>query len=155
MFVSTFATGLLLIAIPLELRGLHANPGQIGIALSMFGLGMFIFEWVWGVLADRIGYRIPMIASLILYAGGIVLLALHAGEQSVGVWTCLGHGAKFRRIYTALTRIRMIFTDSLRSHSHTSRMAIVRILSVVYLFTAILYVVLEAFDVWAGFEPLE
>jgi MFS family permease len=41
----------------------------------MFGLGMFIFEWVWGVLADRIGYRIPMIASLILYAGGILLLA--------------------------------------------------------------------------------
>jgi MFS family permease len=75
LFVSTFATGLLLIAIPLELRGLHANPGQIGIALSMFGLGMFIFEWVWGVLADRIGYRIPMIASLILYAGGILLLA--------------------------------------------------------------------------------
>jgi DHA1 family multidrug resistance protein-like MFS transporter len=75
LFVSTFATGLLLIAIPLELRGLHADPGQIGIALSMFGLGMFIFEWVWGVLADRIGYRIPMIASLILYAGGILLLA--------------------------------------------------------------------------------
>jgi predicted MFS family arabinose efflux permease len=41
----------------------------------MFGLGMFIFEWVWGVLADRIGYRIPMIASLILYAAGILLLA--------------------------------------------------------------------------------
>jgi MFS family permease len=41
----------------------------------MFGLGMFIFEWVWGVLADRIGYQIPMIASLILYAGGILLLA--------------------------------------------------------------------------------
>src|SRR6202158_5266736 len=59
MFVSTFATG----------------PGQIGIALSMIGLGMFIFEWVWGVLADRIGYRVPMIASLILYAAGILLLA--------------------------------------------------------------------------------
>jgi MFS family permease len=41
----------------------------------MFGLGMFIFEWVWGVLADRIGYRIPMIASLVLYTGGILLLA--------------------------------------------------------------------------------
>jgi MFS family permease len=41
----------------------------------MFGLGMFIFEWIWGLLADRIGYQIPMIASLILYASGIVLLA--------------------------------------------------------------------------------
>jgi len=64
-----------LIAIPLELRQLHANPGQIGITLSMFGLGMFIFEWVWGVLADRFGYRGPLYASLLLYAAGILLLA--------------------------------------------------------------------------------
>jgi MFS family permease len=41
----------------------------------MFGLGMFLFEWVWGALADRIGYRIPLIASQLLYAAGIVLLA--------------------------------------------------------------------------------
>lgn len=41
----------------------------------MFGLGMFLFEWVWGVLADRIGYRAPLVASQILYAGGILLLA--------------------------------------------------------------------------------
>ena len=73
--MSTFATGLLQIAIPLELRQLRARPGEIGITLAMFGLGMFIFEWAWGVLADRIGYRVPMVASLILYAAGIVLLA--------------------------------------------------------------------------------
>jgi MFS family permease len=73
--VSTLATGLLLIAIPLELRQLRASPGQIGVTLAMFGLGMFLFEWVWGVLADRIGYRIPLIASQLLYAAGIVLLA--------------------------------------------------------------------------------
>ena len=75
MSVSTLATGLLLIAIPLELRQLRASPGQIGVTLAMFGLGMFLFEWVWGVLADRIGYRIPLIASQLLYAAGIVLLA--------------------------------------------------------------------------------
>jgi MFS family permease len=73
--VSTLATGLLLIAIPLELRQLRASPGQIGVTLAMFGLGMFLFEWVWGVLADGIGYRIPLIASQLLYAAGIVLLA--------------------------------------------------------------------------------
>lgn len=75
MSVSTLATGLLLIAIPLELRQLRASPGQIGVTLAMFGLGMFLFEWVWGVLADGIGYRIPLIASQLLYAAGIVLLA--------------------------------------------------------------------------------
>jgi len=75
LFPSTVATGITLIAIPLELRQLHANPGQIGITLSMFGLGMFIFEWVWGVLADRFGYRGPLLISLLLYSAGILLLA--------------------------------------------------------------------------------
>jgi len=75
LFPSTVATGMTLIAIPLELRQLHANPGQIGITLSMFGLGMFLFEWVWGVLADKFGYRGPLLASLLLYAAGILLLA--------------------------------------------------------------------------------
>jgi MFS family permease len=65
----------MLIAVPLELRQLRARPAEIGVALSMFGLGMFLFEWVWGVLADRIGYVPPMVGSLILYAAGIVLLA--------------------------------------------------------------------------------
>lgn len=65
----------MLIAVPLELRQLRASPTEIGVALSMFGLGMFLFEWIWGVLADRIGYLPPMVVSLILYAAGIVLLA--------------------------------------------------------------------------------
>ncbi|HXL77497.1 MAG TPA: MFS transporter [Candidatus Eisenbacteria bacterium] len=72
---STLATGVMLIAVPLELRQLRASPTEIGIALSMFGLGMFLFEWIWGVLADRIGYLPPMVVSLILYAAGIVLLS--------------------------------------------------------------------------------
>ncbi|HYT11762.1 MAG TPA: MFS transporter [Candidatus Nitrosopolaris sp.] len=75
LFPATAATGITLIAIPLELRQLHANPGQIGITLSMFGLGMFLFEWVWGVLADRFGYRGPLLVSLLLYSAGILLLA--------------------------------------------------------------------------------
>jgi MFS family permease len=72
---STLATGLLQICLPLELRQLHASPNQIGLALSMFGFGMFAFEWVWGVVADRVGYRIPLVASQLLYTACIVLLA--------------------------------------------------------------------------------
>ncbi len=72
---STLATGLLQISLPLELRQLHASPGEIGLTLSMFGFGMFAFEWLWGVVADRVGYRAPLVASQLLYAVAIVVLS--------------------------------------------------------------------------------
>ncbi len=75
MTFSTLATGLLQICLPLELRQLRASPNEIGLTLSMFGFGMFAFEWLWGILADRAGYRAPLIASQLLYAASIVLLA--------------------------------------------------------------------------------
>jgi MFS family permease len=73
--VSTLATGVMFIAIPLELRALHAGPREIGITLSMFGLGLLLFEWLWGVIADRVGYRGPLIASMVLYAAGVFFVA--------------------------------------------------------------------------------
>jgi len=73
--VSTVATGVMFIAIPLELRALHAGPREIGITLAMFGLGTFLFEWVWGAIADRVGYKWPLIISMLLFAGGVFLLA--------------------------------------------------------------------------------
>ena len=83
--VSTLATGLTQIAVPLELRQLHASPTEIGIALSMFGLGMFSFEWVWGALADRIGYRVPMIGSQVLYAIAVVILARAGSVPTIAI----------------------------------------------------------------------
>jgi MFS family permease len=75
MTFATLATGLLQICLPLELRQLRASPNEIGLALSMYGFGMFAFEWLWGVLADRAGYRAPLVASQLLYAACIVLLS--------------------------------------------------------------------------------
>ena len=72
---STLAAGLLQICLPLELRQLRATPNQIGLTLAMFGFGMFAFEWLWGFLADRFGYRGPLVVSQLLYALCIVLLA--------------------------------------------------------------------------------
>ena len=72
---ATLATGMLQISLPLELRQLRASPNEIGLALSMYGFGMFAFEWIWGVLADRVGYRAPLVVSQLLYAACIVLLA--------------------------------------------------------------------------------
>ena len=75
MSFSNLSTGFMFIAIPLELRALHASPQEIGVTLSMFGLGLFLFEWLWGLVADRAGYRWPLITSQFLYALGVFLLA--------------------------------------------------------------------------------
>ncbi len=89
---STLATGVTQISVPLELRQLHASPTETGIALSMFGLGMFLFEWVWGALADRVGYRLPLVLSQVLYAGGIVLLASSRSVPLIAVAYLLASG---------------------------------------------------------------
>lgn len=73
--ISTLATGVMYVAIPLELRELHAGPREIGITLSMFGVGLLLFEWLWGLIADRFGYRGPLIVSMFLYAAGVFLVA--------------------------------------------------------------------------------
>jgi MFS family permease len=75
LFVASIATGAILISVPLKLAQLRATPNEIGLTLAMFGLGMFIFEALWGLLADRFGYRAPLIVSAILYSICIVLLA--------------------------------------------------------------------------------
>ena len=73
--VSTLATGLTQIADPLELRQLHATPTETGVVLAMFGFGFFLFEAVWGALADRFGYGAPLIVSQVLYAVALFFLA--------------------------------------------------------------------------------
>jgi len=75
MIFATLATGVLQICLPLELRQLRATPNEIGLTLSMFGFGMFAFEGLWGAVADRAGYRAPLVISQLLYGACIVLLA--------------------------------------------------------------------------------
>jgi len=81
---STVATGVLQIAIPLKLRQLQASPNEIGLTLAMFGFGMFATEWLWGVLADRFGYRNPLVISQLLYAVSIVVLAQAGSVVLIG-----------------------------------------------------------------------
>lgn len=54
---------------------MHATPNETGITLAMFGFGMFAFEWLWGVVADRVGYGSPLVFSQLFYAAFIVVLS--------------------------------------------------------------------------------
>jgi MFS family permease len=89
---STAAAGLLQICLPLELRQLRATPNQIGLTLAMFGFGMFAFEWLWGVLADRFGYGAPLVVSQLLQAACIVLLARADTVLTIAIGYLLASG---------------------------------------------------------------
>lgn len=89
---STVAAGLLQICLPLELRQLHATPNEIGLTLAMFGFGMFAFEWLWGVLADRFGYGAPLAVSQLLYAACILLLARAGSVLPIAISYLLASG---------------------------------------------------------------
>ena len=73
--LSTLATGVMQITVPLRLKHLQAAPAEIGVALAMFGLGLFATEWLWGIVADRYGYRKPLVISQVLYAVCLTFLA--------------------------------------------------------------------------------
>ena len=90
--VSTLATGLTQIAVPLELRQLHATPTETGVVLAMFGFGFFLFEAVWGALADRFGYGGPLIVSQVLYAVALFFLARSGSLITIAVAYLIASG---------------------------------------------------------------
>ena len=63
LFVSGLGFGALQLALPLFLTEIGTAPTAIGAVLSMFGVGMIVFEFGWGWLADRYGVQIPLIVS--------------------------------------------------------------------------------------------
>src|SRR5205807_2679621 len=71
---------------------LHASPNEIGLTLAMFGFGMFAFEWVWGVVADRVGYGAPLVASQLLYGAFILLLSRVQSIPLIAVGYLLASG---------------------------------------------------------------
>jgi MFS transporter, DHA1 family, tetracycline resistance protein len=70
--VSGLGNGMLTVSLPLYLVAVHATPAEIGATLSMFGVGMLTFEFLWGWLADRFGVPIPLIVSRFLFAGAMI-----------------------------------------------------------------------------------
>jgi MFS family permease len=63
IFASGLGFGAIQLALPLFLTEAKAAPAAIGVVLSMFGVGMIVFEFGWGWLADRFGVQIPLILS--------------------------------------------------------------------------------------------
>ncbi len=77
IFVAGLGFGAIQLALPLFLTQIGTAPASIGVVLSMFGVGMIVFEFGWGWLADRFGVQIPLIVSRFGMAASMVAFALN------------------------------------------------------------------------------
>jgi MFS family permease len=77
IFVAGLGFGAIQLALPLFLTAIGTAPASIGIVLSMFGVGMIVFEFGWGWLADRFGVQIPLIVSRFGMAAAMLGFALN------------------------------------------------------------------------------
>lgn len=77
IFVAGLGFGAIQLALPLFLTQIGTAPASIGVVLSMFGVGMIVFEFGWGWLADRFGVQVPLIISRFGMAASMVGFALN------------------------------------------------------------------------------
>jgi len=84
--LSVFALGMLAVGVPIQIQAMTGSTLQVGVAVTLDGVGMFIGLMLGGILADRLDRR-----KLILFARGtcgigFVFLSLNAFSASPSLW---------------------------------------------------------------------
>jgi len=64
--------------LPLYVESLGISIIGWGVLAAAFGVGMFLLEWVWGSLCDRIDRRLLMISSVLCMSVIFELYTLHS-----------------------------------------------------------------------------
>ena len=76
MGLTTLAMSLLNPVLPLYLTSIDIGPALLGTMLSVAMFGMAIGESLWGLAADRIGIRPPMLTGTFICAASVSLFLL-------------------------------------------------------------------------------
>jgi MFS family permease len=92
IFIGGLGFGAVQLALPLFLTEARAAPAAIGVVLSMFGVGMIVFEFGWGWLADRFGVQIPFIVSRFGMATSMLGFVLNRSLLGLAIAYLLGAG---------------------------------------------------------------
>ncbi|MFL4450594.1 enterobactin transporter EntS [Serratia marcescens] len=84
--LSVFSLGMLAVGVPIQIQAMTGSTLQVGVAVALDGVGMFIGLMLGGVLADRYDRR-----KLILFARGtcglgFVALSLNAFAPAPSLW---------------------------------------------------------------------
>ncbi|QNM94851.1 enterobactin transporter EntS [Chitinimonas koreensis] len=76
--MSVFALGILTVAVPVQIHQLTGSTLQVGLAMALDGVGMFVGLMCGGVLADRFDRRRLILLARGLCGTGFLVLALNS-----------------------------------------------------------------------------
>jgi len=84
--MSVLGIGMLNVAVPVQIFELTGSSLQVGFAVALDGLGMFVGLMLGGVLADRLDRRKLILFSRFICGVGFVLLALNSYLADPSIW---------------------------------------------------------------------
>jgi ENTS family enterobactin (siderophore) exporter len=84
--MSVLGIGMLNVAVPVQIYELTGSSLQVGFAVALDGMGMFVGLMLGGVLADRMDRKWLILASRFICGVGFVLLALNAYLSEPSLW---------------------------------------------------------------------
>ncbi|MBT6512821.1 MAG: multidrug effflux MFS transporter [Alphaproteobacteria bacterium] len=74
--LAPMSTDIAIPALPAIGRALEATPGQVGMIVGLFALGVGLMQLVYGPLSDRFGRRPVLMAALVLYIASTIGIVL-------------------------------------------------------------------------------
>lgn len=92
IFLGSLSFGMLQLALPLSLRAAHAPASVIGVTLSMLGVGFFVFELGWGIVADRFGAPRTLVVSMLALACAMASFVVAAGVVALALLALVAAG---------------------------------------------------------------
>lgn len=84
--MSVLGIGMLNVAVPVQIYELTGSSLQVGVAVALDGIGMFIGLMLGGVLADRMDRKWLILFSRFICGVGFVLLAANAYLSEPSLW---------------------------------------------------------------------
>ncbi|CNE51424.1 enterobactin transporter EntS [Yersinia kristensenii] len=85
-FISILGLGMLTVAVPVQIQMMTGSTLQVGLAVTLDGLGMFIGLLLGGVLADRLDRRKLILFARFTCGLGFIGLSINAFSVTPSLW---------------------------------------------------------------------
>jgi MFS family permease len=90
--VSLFGSGLWLVALAWQVMGLGGGSTELSLVTALYGVGLVAFVLLGGVAADRLPQRLVMLAAVLARAAILLVLGTLSLTGNLEIWHLAGGG---------------------------------------------------------------